>query len=80
MTDVSFAPVFEGLRSFVGEDGHELVVLIGNHDLEIALSETQERLLARIAPNSAARGQVRFSTSGGGFDAGSGRRPCHHPR
>src|SRR4029453_13449773 len=23
MTDPSFAPVFEGLRSFIGEDGHE---------------------------------------------------------
>ncbi|HEU4927249.1 MAG TPA: metallophosphoesterase [Vicinamibacterales bacterium] len=67
MTDASFAPVFEGLRSFIGEDGHELVILIGNHDLEIALPEPQERLLAQIAPTSAARGRVRFSTSGGGF-------------
>lgn len=67
MADASFAPVFEGLRSFIGEDGHELVILIGNHDLEIALPDTQERLLAQIAPTSAARGRVRFSTSGGGF-------------
>ena len=67
MTNASFAPVFEGLRSFVGEDGHELVILIGNHDLEIALPETQERLLTQIAPDSAARGRVRFSTGGGGF-------------
>jgi UDP-2,3-diacylglucosamine pyrophosphatase LpxH len=67
MSDVSFAPVFEGLRGFIAEDGHELVVLIGNHDLEIALPETQERLLAEIAPNSATRGRVRFSTSGCGF-------------
>jgi UDP-2,3-diacylglucosamine pyrophosphatase LpxH len=67
MTNASFAPVFEGLRSFIGQDGHELVILIGNHDLEIALPETQERLLAQIAPDSAARGRVRFSTNGGGF-------------
>jgi hypothetical protein len=67
MTNPSFAPVFEGLRSFIGEGGHELVILIGNHDLEIALPETQERLLTQIAPNSAARGRVRFSTTGGGF-------------
>jgi UDP-2,3-diacylglucosamine pyrophosphatase LpxH len=67
MSNASFAPVFEGLRGFVAEDGRELIILIGNHDLEIALPETQERLLAEIAPTSAARGRVRFSTSGGGF-------------
>jgi UDP-2,3-diacylglucosamine pyrophosphatase LpxH len=67
MSNASFAPVFEGLRGFVAEDGRELIILIGNHDLEIALPETQERLLAEIAPNRAARGRIRFSTSGGGF-------------
>jgi UDP-2,3-diacylglucosamine pyrophosphatase LpxH len=67
MSNASFAPVFDGLRDFIAGPGHELVILIGNHDLEITLPETQERLLAEIAPNSAARGRVRFSTTGGGF-------------
>jgi UDP-2,3-diacylglucosamine pyrophosphatase LpxH len=67
MTDPSFLPVFDGLQAFLQEDGHELIILIGNHDLEIALPETQEQILARIAPTSAARGRVRFSTSGAGF-------------
>ena len=67
MADPSFRPVFEGLETFLRNDGHELIILIGNHDLEIALAETQEQILNRIAPTSAARGRVRFSTSGAGF-------------
>ena len=67
MTEPAFTPVFEGLRRFLAADGRELIVLIGNHDLEIALPEAQEALLAAIAPSAAARGRVRFSTSGIGF-------------
>lgn len=67
MAERAFAPVFAGLRTFLAADGRELVVLIGNHDLEIALPEAQEALLAEIAPTVAARGRVRFSTSGLGF-------------
>ncbi len=67
MAEPAFVPVFDGLRRFLASDGRELVVLIGNHDLEIALPEAQEALLAAIAPTAAARGRVRFSTSGVGF-------------
>jgi hypothetical protein len=67
MTDAAFAPVFAGLRTFLGADEHELIILIGNHDLEIALPEAQEQLLRQIAPTPAARGRVRFLTSGTGF-------------
>jgi UDP-2,3-diacylglucosamine pyrophosphatase LpxH len=67
MGDPSFAPVFEGLRTFLEAPNRELIILIGNHDLEIALSETQEALLRQIAPTPDARGRVRFSTAGVGF-------------
>jgi hypothetical protein len=67
MSEPAFKPVFDGLRRFVAADGRDLVLLIGNHDLEIALPEAQEALLAEIAPTAAARGRVRFSTSGVGF-------------
>jgi UDP-2,3-diacylglucosamine pyrophosphatase LpxH len=62
-----FRPVFEGLKRFLGASNHDLVILIGNHDLEIALPEAQEVLLRAIAATPAERGQVRFSTSGVGF-------------
>jgi UDP-2,3-diacylglucosamine pyrophosphatase LpxH len=67
MSDPSFRPVFDGLQAFLRKDRHELIILIGNHDLEIALPETQEQILNRIAPGRDARGRVRFSTSGAGF-------------
>lgn len=67
MVNPSFAPVFDGLKTFLTAADHELVILIGNHDLEIAFPETQEELLGVIAPTAAARGRVRFSTSGVGF-------------
>lgn len=73
MQNPSFAPVFQGLRTFLEAKGRELILLIGNHDLEIALPEAQEALLEVIAPNSDARGRVRFSTSGCGFRCQVGR-------
>jgi UDP-2,3-diacylglucosamine pyrophosphatase LpxH len=70
----AFTPVFTGLRTFLQQDGRELIILIGNHDLEIALPETQEELLRHIAPTAAARGRVRFSTNGVGFRCRVGDR------
>jgi UDP-2,3-diacylglucosamine pyrophosphatase LpxH len=68
MDTPAFAPVFEGLAAFLAADGRrDLVILIGNHDLEIALPEAQEVLLRTIAPTPAARGRVRFCVSGVGF-------------
>lgn len=75
--DPAFAPVFEGLRAFLGAPEHHLVVLIGNHDLEIALPEAQETLLAEIAPTPEARGRVRFSTAGVGFRCQVGTRTVY---
>lgn len=67
METEEFEPVFQGLQAYLEEDNRDLVILIGNHDLEIALPEAQEVLLQEIAPSAAARGRVRFSTSGVGF-------------
>ena len=37
MDTKAFTPVFEGLKTFLAADGRDLVILIGNHDVEIAL-------------------------------------------
>jgi UDP-2,3-diacylglucosamine pyrophosphatase LpxH len=74
MADRSFAPVFDGLRTFLKAPNRELIILIGNHDLEIAFPETQEALLQQIAPTPDARGRVRFSTAGVGFRCRVGDR------
>ena len=42
--DAAFAPVFEALKSFVGTAGRSLVIVLGNHDVELALPEIQQWL------------------------------------
>ena len=42
-----FAPVFDALGKHVAA-GHRLTVLLGNHDVELALPQVQEALLRRI--------------------------------
>jgi hypothetical protein len=66
-----FAPVWEGLRSFVAKPGHALVVVLGNHDLELAYPNAQDALLAYLSEGvkgadqrEAVRGRVRFATTG----------------
>ena len=80
MNDIAFYPVFEGLSTFVNGNNCELIIMIGNHDLELAMPEVQEALLQSIADQnfndkqirntvdaSSARGRVRFFTQGTGF-------------
>jgi UDP-2,3-diacylglucosamine pyrophosphatase LpxH len=67
MKDDSFKPVFDGLKTFLENDSCELILLIGNHDLELAFPEAQEELLQTIAPTDSARGRVRFFMQGTGF-------------
>ena len=74
MADPSFAPVFDGLRTYLAAPNRDLIILIGNHDLEIAFPETQEALLQEIARTPDARGRVRFSTGGVGFKCRVGDR------
>ena len=47
MKEQQFAPIFEALGSHVAA-GHLLTVLIGNHDVELALPPIQDALLAHL--------------------------------
>lgn len=70
--DPAFAPVFQALRRFVQAPGHELCLMIGNHDLELALPAVQSHLVALLcdiddqgqrrseAMAAAARGRLRL--------------------
>lgn len=70
--DPAFKPVFLALRRFVRQPNHELILFIGNHDLELALPEVQQRLTELIcgfdengasldeATAAAARGRLRL--------------------
>lgn len=58
--------VWTGLRGFV-ESGGSLTILLGNHDIELALPAVRRRLLAAIAPRG---GQVEFLHDGEAFRCG----------
>jgi UDP-2,3-diacylglucosamine pyrophosphatase LpxH len=60
------APVWDALRHFVVEQGGDLVLMLGNHDIELSLPRTREALLAKVG-----RGRVRFIDDNQAFVLGS---------
>lgn len=66
MKDEQFSPVFSALAWFVGE-GHALTVLVGNHDVELALPAAQAALLERL---QATPHQVKFVDDGRAYRIG----------
>lgn len=59
-----FAPVFAALRDFCATPGASVVILLGNHDLELAFSSAQAAFRALIG---APPGCIRFRTDGCGY-------------
>jgi UDP-2,3-diacylglucosamine pyrophosphatase LpxH len=79
--DPSFAPVWNALAEFVAKKGRTLVIVLGNHDIELAFPWVQRAVLARLAgDDAAARARVEFSTMGAGFTCliGNSRVFCTH--
>jgi UDP-2,3-diacylglucosamine pyrophosphatase LpxH len=79
--DPAFSPVFEALARFVRAPLRTLVLAIGNHDVELALPEVQERLLLAICGDSLeARARVRIAMDGSGYavNVGGRRVLCVH--
>lgn len=72
--DSAFAPVFAGLSTFVAGANHELVINLGNHDLELALPWVRRTLIDLLASgDDAARGRITLVLDGSGFRAMVGR-------
>lgn len=68
MARACFQPLTLALRRFVHTAGCRLVVVIGNHDLELCLPEVQSRLRDLLAQtDEAARGRLLFVTDGTGY-------------
>ena len=81
MGDAHFQPVWDALAAFVRREGRQLVLVIGNHDIELAFPHVQRRLLERLCgDNAAARARVEFSTTGAGYacTVGNARVFCTH--
>ena len=81
MGDAHFKPVWDALAAFVKLDRRHLVLVIGNHDIELAFPHVQRRLLERLCGNSApARARIELSTMGAGYacTVGNAQVFCTH--
>jgi UDP-2,3-diacylglucosamine pyrophosphatase LpxH len=81
MGDPAFGKVWDALADFVKKDGRTLVIVIGNHDIELAFPSVQRLIMSRLAgENLAARARVEFSTAGAGYPCvvGDARIFCTH--
>jgi len=79
--DPAFAPVFQALRQFVRTPRRELVITLGNHDLELALPWVRERFLDLLSGGrESARGRIHLAFDGSGFLASVGGKKvlCVH--
>ena len=77
----AFSGIWQALVDFVRTPNRHLVIVIGNHDIELALPAVQRMLTARLVGDKpAARAQLEFSTTGGGYPCkvGDKRVFCTH--
>lgn len=81
MSDPNFSPVWDALAALVTKLGRTLVVMIGNHDIELAFPAVQQAMVERLAgPDPAIRSRIQFATIGAGFTCmvGKARVFCTH--
>ena len=81
MAEPAFSGVFSALRKFVATPNRQLIIVLGNHDVELALPEVTEWLLENISDKKwEARGRVTTCYDGTGFacDVGGKRVFCIH--
>lgn len=81
LEEEAFAPVWQALQRFVAVPGRALVLVLGNHDVELALPAVRARLLAHLSGgDAAAAARVRFAMDGDGYrcSVGDRRVRCIH--
>ncbi|HEY3963040.1 MAG TPA: metallophosphoesterase [Planctomycetaceae bacterium] len=80
-TDESFVDVWRALSDFVATPNRLLVIVLGNHDLELALPHVRTHLLEILAKGDAsARGRVVLAFDGSGYlcTVGGAKVLCVH--
>lgn len=80
--DDAFRPVWDALERFTWIEGCVLALVLGNHDVELALPDVREALLARLCGgDEGARGRVRIAMDdedGYACEVGGQRVLCLH--
>lgn len=72
--DPSFRPVWDGLAEFVATPDRYLVVVAGNHDIELGLPVVEHAIRARLTDGDpAADARITFSARGAGYSCRVGR-------
>jgi UDP-2,3-diacylglucosamine pyrophosphatase LpxH len=85
----AFQPVWSALRSFVRTPNRNLIITLGNHDLELAMPWVREHLLSLLSsdpatpeagPDAAARGRITLAFDGAGYlcTVGGAKVLCVH--
>ncbi|OYP39089.1 hypothetical protein CGZ80_00095 [Rhodopirellula sp. MGV] len=77
----AFEPVLNGLRRFLSCDGAQLTIVLGNHDLELALTEVTETLTGMLANNDPLRRsriETIFDGCGYRFQVGNAKALAAH--
>jgi len=81
LKDQSFAPVWDVLSDFVKTKGRTLIIVLGNHDLELSFPVVQRTIIKRLAGNDLkSRARIEFSTMGAGYSClvGNAHVFCTH--
>lgn len=65
--DASFKPVWDALQEFVSKPRRQLIVTMGNHDLELSLPWVRDSLLKILSDDDAARGRITLQLDGRGY-------------
>lgn len=81
MQEPAFLPVTKALQSFAGADGTHLVVVLGNHDLELALPDCRQEFIKKVTDGKPERrGKVELCFEGWGYRFSVGGRTalCMH--
>ncbi len=81
MKDPSFAGIWQALADFVKLEGRTLVIVIGNHDIELSFPIVQRLIVTHLAGDDLqARARIEFSTTGAGYSCmvGNARVYCTH--
>jgi UDP-2,3-diacylglucosamine pyrophosphatase LpxH len=79
--DPSFEPVWEALATFIRTPKRHLALVVGNHDIELALPVVEHSIRQRLADgNLEVSGRITFSAHGAGFACrvGNARVFCTH--
>lgn len=81
IADAGFSPVFQALRRLLKSPGGHVVIVLGNHDVELALPHVQHWLGHWLSEGADDRlGRLHFATDGAGYQCqvGNKRVLCIH--